>query len=234
VLSGAPNCTSQYVVGGQDQLTERTDTQIGPAIGTALATIRQRAPQARVVLVDYPALSPDPAHTPAGGCWANPLQQPDSLPLTTVDLPYLYRVQAHLDAVLAQRAAAAHVALARVFPASLAHTACSADPWTNGVELTGLSLAPGSLHPNPAGATQLAAAVERVVRAGAPPDRASSAAGASAASSAPSSVAPSAVAVTSSTSAAVPVWVWIGLAALVAIVVLSGLLWDRSRRSRSG
>lgn len=165
VLAGGPDCTAHYTSDGTDQLITRIDNVVAPAVHAVLAGIKQRAPHAKIVVVDYLALTPDPAHTPAGGCWINPLQTADGLPLTTADLPYLYRVQAHLDQTLVAQAAAAHAAVARVFPASVAHTACSASPWTNGITLAGLTIAPGSLHPNLTGVTELATRTTAIARA---------------------------------------------------------------------
>ncbi len=160
----AADCESHYVTGGSDTLAAKLTNTVGPALTAALATIRQKAPTAEIVVVDYPAIVPDEADTPNGGCWTSPLETADSLPFTTADLPYLQQVQARLDQLVADTGTAAGAGVASVYPASLAHTACGTTPWVNGVRVAGFSVAPSSLHPNAAGVTAMTQAAIPVAR----------------------------------------------------------------------
>ncbi|WP_380802949.1 SGNH/GDSL hydrolase family protein [Sphingobium tyrosinilyticum] len=114
-----------------------------------LAEMRRRAPNARIILVDYPTVLPD-----HGQCAAAPLS-PE---------------QADRSRMIASRLAAltakvAHDAGAEILAASSlsrGHDACAADPWMNGfIKATGSSsFAP--YHPNLAGMTAVADALERM------------------------------------------------------------------------
>lgn len=169
VLGGSQTCRDHYDPGGADSLQAKLDGTVVPAITSVLGAVRARAPQAKVVVVDYPAIAPDAANTPSGGCWTDPLRSSNALPFTTTDLPYLQQTQARLNDALDRAATAAGAAVAQVYPASLAHTACASDPWVNGVQVLGLSITASSLHPNLSGATQMArtaTAAARTVLAG--------------------------------------------------------------------
>lgn len=216
----AADCEAHYVSGGDDTLADDLRDTVGPDLTAALATIRDRAPDAAVVLVDYPALVPDAANTPSAGCWASPLQRSDALPFTDTDLPYLQQTQARLDQLLADTATAAgaRVGVATTYTASLAHTACSSSPWVNGVRLQGLSVASSSLHPNLTGATAMAQAavpVARTLLAGGtvdpPADVADAAAG-----------------------PGIPGWVWAAVAVGVLLVALVAVGAFRVARRRRG
>ncbi|MHA3702274.1 SGNH/GDSL hydrolase family protein [Jatrophihabitans sp. YIM 134969] len=158
------NCKAHFVDGGDDTLADTLTSKVEPDLTAALATIKQRSPQARIVVVDYPALVPDAAHTPSAGCWANPLQQSNVLPFTTTDVEYLYGIQAKLNQTLADVATRAGAGVASAYTASLAHTACGSSPWVNGVLVSGLSIKAGSLHPNAEGVAAVTAATVPVAR----------------------------------------------------------------------
>lgn len=203
----AADCESHYVTGGDDTLADELADSLRPALTAALATIKAKAPQADIVVVDYPAIVPDADNTPSGGCWTSPLQESDSLPFTTADLPYLQQTQARLDQLLADTATAAGAGVSSVYTDSLAHTACGSTPWVNGVRVEGFSVGASSLHPNATGATAMAQAaipVARTLLAGgtvAPPSAIASAG--------------------DDAGSGVPGWVWgvVGVGALLIVVI---------------
>lgn len=205
----AADCESHYVTGGDDTLAADLTDTVGPALTAALATIEQRAPQAAVLLVDYPAIVPDAANTPGAGCWTSPLESQDSLPFTTADLPYLQQTQARLNQLLADVAVTAGASVTSVYADSLAHTACGSQPWVNGVRVTGFSVAPSSLHPNAAGITAITAAAIPAARSllaggtvAAPPTISTPDAG---------------------SGSGVPGWVWGAVAVVALLVVIVGV-----------
>jgi lysophospholipase L1-like esterase len=160
----SPSCEATYVRNGVDSLEQRIDGDVKRSLTTALATLKGLAPNATIVLVDYPAIAPDADHTPSGGCWTNPLQDDDALPFTNADLPYLQKTQQELNEMLQEVAGTAAVDNASDYTDSLAHTACaSSDPWVHGVVIDGFSVAPRSLHPTQAGADALAQSVVTLV-----------------------------------------------------------------------
>ena len=99
-------------------------------------TVRQRAPQARVLFVDYLTLLP-PAGTPAP-------------PLSDVDVALGRRVADTLERLTGEAAAETGCRWVRAAQVSREHHAWSADPWTTkfGLPLPGR---PAPLHPNAAG-----------------------------------------------------------------------------------
>lgn len=94
--------------------------RIGARVTTAVERIRARAPEATVVLVGYPRITPA-----SGTC-------PRLLPLAAGD----YRLAAEVERSLSRalRAAARHtdVGFVAMYAASRGHDICSADPWVNG------------------------------------------------------------------------------------------------------
>lgn len=214
----AADCRSHYDPGGDDTLADDLTNTVRPALDAALATIKSRAPDAKIVVVDYPAIVPDKANTPSGGCWTNPLQVSDSLPFTDTDLPYLQQIEARLDQTLSDAATAAGAGVATAYTASLAHTACSSSPWVNGVRIEGLATAPSSLHPNFTGASELAAAAIPVAR--------TLLAGGTA------STPPSVASAGDDSGSGVPGWVWGLVAVGVLLVVVIGVGAFRVARRR--
>ena len=114
-------------------------------LAALVGAVRERAPQARVVLVDYLTVLP-----PAGsGCAA--------LPMADDDLAFCRTVQHRLAAATADAARVAGADLVRASAASADHSACAAEPWVSGWEfgdVPGGGLAP--YHPNAAGMAAVA------------------------------------------------------------------------------
>jgi lysophospholipase L1-like esterase len=81
--------------------------------------IRSRAPDATVVVVGYPRLTP--AH---GGC--------PELPFGAADRAWAQRVEQALRAALRQGAVQSGAVFADVYAASAGHDVCADEPWVNG------------------------------------------------------------------------------------------------------
>ncbi|MGO2750269.1 MAG: SGNH/GDSL hydrolase family protein [Pseudoclavibacter sp.] len=173
----AANCRSLYVAdaGGfeVDILKDRIDTIVAPALDPTFALIAEKAPNADVVVVGYPAITPNAANTPAGGCFT-PAVTPtgyteNSFPFTDVDTAYLHETEARLDAAIKTAAELNGATFVSTFEETAANSACSTtEPYVNGITLEpgtgtpstpGTSLKLGALHPNEAGVAYLAATV---------------------------------------------------------------------------
>jgi lysophospholipase L1-like esterase len=164
VLHPQSNCVQVYDPDGQDSLQRKLDTSVTPAITRVLTDIRHKAPHAKVLVLDYPAIStdkadaPDPATYPMS-CFSSPLTK-NSFPFTATDTPFLEQLEAELVVSVSAAAQAAGADFVDVFPQSLTHSACAGtpSPWMNGVTVdpAQFTVVPGSLHPNLAGATAMA------------------------------------------------------------------------------
>jgi lysophospholipase L1-like esterase len=143
-------CKDKYDSGGHDQLAERIEAT-APKVAAVLQGIHSRAPNARVFVVNYPAIFPETGY----GCWPQE-------PIGFGDVPYLRSTEQHLDAMLATAAAANNATVVNWYQASIGHDSCKSQS-TRWVE----PLIPGELaapiHPNKAGmqgaSTALVAAV---------------------------------------------------------------------------
>ena len=118
------------------------------AVGDA---VRARAPQARVLFVDYLTLLP-PAPQPAP-------------PLAPVDADLGRHLAARLHELTAAAAAATGCEIVGAADASRAHHAWSAQPWTVGARLP-VPRKPAPFHPNAAGMAAVAEMVVSRVRSG--------------------------------------------------------------------
>ncbi len=113
---GSP-CARLLAANGPD-LDAATDT-ISTRVVTALRTIRERAPRAKVVLVGYLRLVPD-----RGTCVG--------LPLAAGDYAEGRRISQTLDRALRRAARRSGVTFVDMYAASRGHDICSKDPWVNG------------------------------------------------------------------------------------------------------
>ncbi|MBF4551325.1 SGNH/GDSL hydrolase family protein [Pseudoclavibacter sp. VKM Ac-2888] len=172
-----PNCRSQYVVDGGgvevDALKDRIDSLIAPALASTFALIAEKAPNADIVVVGYPAITPDPTNTPVGGCFSPAFTSAgypeNSFPFTDVDTAYLHETEVHLDEAIQTAAEASGATFISTLKATSAHSACSTtEPYMSGITLEpgeggsttpGASLKLGALHPNEAGVAYLAETV---------------------------------------------------------------------------
>jgi lysophospholipase L1-like esterase len=131
---GTP-CQDHYVVDGRDELSERIQAT-APLVAAVLQGIRQRAPSARILVVNYASILPDTG----GGCWPQ-------IPITDGDVPYVRGVQKELNAMLADQAAANGAELVDWYTASIGHDACQ-PPVIRWVEPVVPANAAAPLHPN--------------------------------------------------------------------------------------
>jgi lysophospholipase L1-like esterase len=149
-----PSCQAKFTVDGQDVIQARIATA-GQRVRDVLAGIKSRSPQAKILVVDYPAIFP---HS-GGGC-------PPLIPVANASVPYLRGVQESLNAMLAGEAATAGATLVPAYASSVGRDACSL-PLLRWVEpVVPLNLA-APLHPNLTGMLGMADLV--VARAGQAP-----------------------------------------------------------------
>jgi lysophospholipase L1-like esterase len=142
---GTP-CKNRYTAGGTDQLQARI-AATAPKVAAVLQSVRAKAPNARVVVVGYPAILPDTGY----GCWP-------VVPIAYGDVPYLRGVEKSLNAMLANTAAANGARFVDTYTPSIGHDACrgSSTRWVEGL-VPATSAAP--FHPNAAGERGMATAV---------------------------------------------------------------------------
>ena len=145
---GTP-CRDQYTAGGTDEVSRRI-AETGPKVAATLQGIRDRAPSARVLVVNYPAIFP---HS-GPGCYPQ-------IPVTDGDAAWLRSKQVELNQMLADQAAAAGATLVDWYAASVGHDACQPPgfKWVEGpAPMTGVA----PVHPNLLG---MLAAADLVVAA---------------------------------------------------------------------
>ena len=142
--SGSP-CKAHYTAGGTDQLAAGVATETGK-IAQVLTAIRERAPQARVVVVGYPDMFPR-----SGACWP-------AVPIASGDIAYLRATELSANAMLAADAKAAGDTFVNTYTPTIGHDFCQQES-VRDVE----GLLPGSLalpfHPNVRGQQAMANAV---------------------------------------------------------------------------
>ncbi len=153
----SPNCKAYYdPPGGPNQLADNIVNIVTPHVRAALAAISAAAPRAKVFVVGYPAITPDAANTPVGGCFRPFVTSqfiPDSYPFTDVDVPFLHSVEQQLDTAIQTETAAAGFTFIPTFASTVGHTPCAPTPaqYVEGITMTLSGPQPGSLHPNPTG-----------------------------------------------------------------------------------
>jgi hypothetical protein len=138
---------------------------VGTKVRAALTAVHKTAPHARIVVIAYPAIAPNAANTPLGGCFAantilpilvNGAPLTSAFPFTDTDVPFLARLQQRLDAEIAEATRDSGGSYADIYNASLQHSACSPES-TRWVE----PVVPGGggssvLHPSLAGTAAMA------------------------------------------------------------------------------
>lgn len=115
-----------------------------------IAAIRQRAPAARIVFVDYLTLLPK-----GKGCAAAPLS-----PAATTSARAKAARLAKATANAARRGGAM---LVRASKLSARHHSCAAEPWVNGFPVQGSPVGMVGYHPNLAGMTAIGAALDKML-----------------------------------------------------------------------
>ena len=111
--TGAP-CTARFADQAEPVLAKTQQRLV-----RVVADVRERAPEARVLLVGYPQIVPA-----SGTC--------DALPLAAGDYPFARDVNQRLTDTVRDAAGAASVEYVDVWSASAGHDICGADPWING------------------------------------------------------------------------------------------------------
>jgi lysophospholipase L1-like esterase len=142
---GTP-CRDRFVSGGVDQLSGRI-AATAPKVAAVLDAIRARSPQARILVVGYPAILPDTG----SGCWP-------SMPIAYSDVGYLRAKTKELNSMLATQAAARGATFVDTYTPSIGHDVCKSTSvrWVEPI-IPGNTAAP--VHPNARGMAGMAAAV---------------------------------------------------------------------------
>jgi lysophospholipase L1-like esterase len=137
-------CRDFYHAGGSDELAERI-AATAPDIDAALAEIDTRSPDARVLLVGYPAILPDTGP----GCFP-------VVPFSPGDVAYLRETEKRLNAMLADRADAAGVDYVDTYTPTIGHDVCQLPgvKWIEGLVPTSPAY---PVHPNALGMVAMAA-----------------------------------------------------------------------------
>jgi hypothetical protein len=146
---GAP-CKKHYTSGGTDRLKAAVNAT-APKVAADLQGIHADAPNARVLLVGYPAIPPNSGD----GCWP-------VVPIAYGDVPYLRGVEKELNAMLATEAAANNATFVDTYTASIGHDACESPgaKWVEGLVPTSPA---APFHPNARGERGMATQVLKVV-----------------------------------------------------------------------
>lgn len=109
----------------------------------SVRAIRERAPDAEVIVIGYPQLVPE-----SGTC--------EVLPLDADEVPFVREINSRLAAAVERGARTAGVTYVDMWAASEGHDACGEEPWVAGLRPVG----PGApLHPYPAHQAAVADAV---------------------------------------------------------------------------
>ncbi|MEU6161218.1 SGNH/GDSL hydrolase family protein [Streptomyces sp. NPDC047130] len=127
------------------RFTDAVDESTYPALKSALAAVRAKAPNARIAVLGYPWITPatfDPS------CFSK-------LPIARGDIPYLRNLQGHLNDTIARAARESGAVYVDFAQASEGHDACkpAGTRWIEPV-LGGNSLVP--VHPNALGESRMA------------------------------------------------------------------------------
>ncbi len=145
--NGAP-CKANY----GDSLAQRV-AATAPKVAAVLDGIRQRSPNAKIVVVGYLRILP-----PSGGCWP-------VVPISRGDVPYLDTVQQQLNGMLGAQAQAAGATFVNPYDISLGRDTCAApwDKWVEGIIPTSLAF---PVHPNARGMAAVGGQVAAALGAG--------------------------------------------------------------------
>ena len=143
-------CKDHYTAGGTDELAQRIE-EAAPQVAGVLAAVDERSPDARVLLVGYPAILPDEGP----GCFP-------VVPFSPGDVAYLREVEKSLNAMLADEAARAGAEFVDTYTPSIGHDACQ-PPGTKWVEGLVPTAPAAPVHPNALGMAQIGAVVAAAV-----------------------------------------------------------------------
>ena len=144
-------CRSNFAKpGGGDRLVDQIAAS-APKIAATLQGIHARSPQARVLIVGYPAVAPIDGR----GCY--PL-----VPLSDDDIAYLDEMLRRTNTMIAEQAAANDAEFVDTYAESVGHDVCTLPPtrWFEGVVPT---MPAFPVHPNALGEASMARSVLRVL-----------------------------------------------------------------------
>lgn len=116
--AGSP-CRDYFGAGGRDELRQSID-QTTERLVAVVQGIRERSPEARVLVIGYPQIAPQ-----RGTC-------PDLLPLAAGDYRYVIQIERALNAGLRRAAHRGGAEYVDTFRDSRGHDICSDEPWVNG------------------------------------------------------------------------------------------------------
>ena len=142
---GSP-CKDRYVQDGNDEISNRI-AATAPDVAEVIQGIRQRSPDAEILLLNYSAIFP---HT-GSGCWPQ-------MPVARGDVRWLREKHVELNGMLARQAAANGAELVDVYAASVGRDAC-ASATRRWVEPYVPATAAAPLHPNLRGMQAMASQV---------------------------------------------------------------------------
>jgi lysophospholipase L1-like esterase len=145
-------CQDYYSSSGGTDI-RRQIQDAGDHLSAVLAAIRDRAPEARVYVIGYPALTPAAA---TAGCSL-------TLAITKGDLAFISSQEQQLNETLRERATAAGDGYVDTYAPSAGHEACAA-PAVRWAEPLLPSSAAAPMHPNATGEQEMADAVIRAIR----------------------------------------------------------------------
>ena len=131
--------------------TEEAYTQVEAQLREIAAEVRRRAPGARLVFVDYPVVLPA-----KGSCAA--------APLTDAEADASREIARRLSEATERAAKASGADFLAASKLSQAHDACAKDAWMNGYPRPGAPVAGLFYHPNLAGMTAVADALDKLLR----------------------------------------------------------------------
>jgi lysophospholipase L1-like esterase len=143
-------CKRHYTKGGTDKLRAAINAT-APKVAADLQGIHADAPNARVLVVGYPAILP----ASGDGCWP-------VVPIAFGDVPYLRGVEKALNAMLATVSAANDATFVGTYTASIGHDACESPgaKWVEGLIPTSPA---APFHPNARGEQGMATQVVRAI-----------------------------------------------------------------------
>ena len=143
-------CRSHFrTASGGDALADEI-AATAPKIAAMLQGIHERSPQARVLIVGYPAVAPE-----SGGCY--PI-----VPLSDDDVAYLQGMLRRTNAMIAEQAAANDAEFVDTYDESIGHDVCTppGTRWFEGLVPTAPAF---PVHPNALGEAGMARSVLRVL-----------------------------------------------------------------------
>lgn len=129
---------------------EKTFADVAARMDAIAKEVRRRAPEAKLVFVDYLAVLPE-----AGACAATPLDE-----IAADGARHTARRLAEITRVVAGENGASVVTASEF---SKGHDACGAEPWMHGYPRPGAPVSGTMYHPNAAGMTAVADALEALL-----------------------------------------------------------------------